>query len=155
MTWRWTRKQPSQAINAIVERRVAGENVRFKHVLEDLRKASFWDCLRWSPLDVHCDKLHLGTRFSQMAQPQGLTMNHGWLSTEVNNLKLQKMTHKDFRPRTKLHCSCLRLEPLYPLWRTHKWKWRYHWVLWRTLVVCRNPQKEKPLSKIWDVSRTL
>ena len=52
----------TEAINAIVEKRVAGEKVGFKHVLKVLRDStSSENCFGWSLSDFNCHKLYLGT----------------------------------------------------------------------------------------------
>ena len=80
----------TEAINAIVERRVAGENVGFKHVLEDLRQASSSEIAsvgRYLTSIVTNSILELA--FSDGSTP-GLNYESRVTILEVNNLKLPK-----------------------------------------------------------------
>ena len=61
----------TEAINTIVERRVAGENVGFKHALETLRNASSSEISSVGRyLTSIVDKLHLGTRLLRWQHPR-------------------------------------------------------------------------------------
>ena len=80
----------TEAINAIVERRVAGENVGFKHVLEALRNASSSEIAsvgRYLTSIVTNSILELA--FSDGTTP-GLNYESRVTILEVNNLKLPK-----------------------------------------------------------------
>ena len=80
----------TEAINAIVERRVAGENVGFKHVLEALRQASSSEIAsvgRYLTSIVTNSILELA--FSDGSTP-GLNYESRVTILEVNNLKLPK-----------------------------------------------------------------
>ena len=116
MMSQWTRKTAiTEAINAIVEKRVAGEKVGFKHVLKVLRDSTSSEIAsvgRYLTSIVTNSILELA--FSD-GTTQGLNYESRVTILEVNNLKLPKTIPQKFQiMNATLLLSCLRLVPSVP-----------------------------------------
>ena len=106
----------TEAINAIVEKRVAGEKVGFKHVLKSAEETLL--PLKLLPVGRYLTSI-VTNSILELAFSDGTTQGLNYESRvtilEVNNLKLPKTIPQKFQiMNATLLLSCLRLVPSVP-----------------------------------------